>query len=702
MKKSFLFVTLVLMGVFALSQTPQAFKYQTVARNNAGEILANQNISFRMTILQGELPGIVVYAETHAATTNATGLATLEIGRGTPVSGNFAAINWSTTPIFLKTEIDPAGGSAFVEMGTSELLSVPYALYAENTANNDDADADPANELQTLTQNGLNVSLSQGGGTINVADNDNNPANEIQQLIKAGNVVTLSQNGGSFTDEVNDADANPTNELQNLSNSKNGNLINLEISNGMGTTLDVTDSDANPVNELQILTQTDYQVTMSQGGGSITTGLKSYTQAEINAMMPYDGLTVYNSTTHCINFYTVNNWFESCGTCIPQPSQANAGEDQCFTDATISVFLAANTPLSGDGLWTIISGDGGTFENANNPNSGFTGQACEQYVLMWSITTSCGSSSDNVNIGFNYLPTTPNAGPDQLGIGGNTATLSANTPVDGTGLWEIIIGEGGTLGDPTAPNSTFTGIPTVDYKLTWTISTNCVSLSDTVHIQFLSCGLPITDARDGKTYNTLQINDQCWMAQNLNIGVRIPGTNDQTDNGIIEKYCYLNSETNCDVYGGLYQWNEMMQYSTTQGIKGICPTGWHIPSDAEWTNFSDYVKSQPSYLCSNYVNNISKALASTSNWITSSTTCAIGNNLLANNATGFSAQSGGLRTTDSGGSFFDQGTYGYWWSSSLSSTSYSYHRYLKNSSPLLSRDNEYKVIGFSVRCIKDN
>jgi len=487
----------------------------------------------------------------------------------------------------------------------------------------------------------------------------------MQTISKEGQTVTLSNNGGSFTDNVDDADADP-------------------------------------INELQIITQTDYNVSLSQGGGSFMTGVRSYTQSEIEALTPYDGLTVYNSTTHCINFYTVNNWFESCGTCIPQPSQANAGDDQCFTDSTISIFLTANTPISGAGLWTILSGDGGTFENTSNPTSSFTGQDCEAYILMWSVTTSCGSSTDNVNIEFNYLPTIPNAGPDQLGIGGNTTTLAANTPVDGTGSWEIILGEGGTLSDPTDPNSSFTGVPTTDYKLTWTISTNCVSLSDTVHIQFLSCGLPITDDRDGKTYNTLQVNDQCWMAQNLNIGVRIPGTNDQTDNAIIEKYCYLNSEANCDVYGGLYQWNEMMQYSTTQGIKGICPTGWHMPSDAEWTNFSDYVKSQPNYLCSNNVNNIAKAMASTSNWITSSTTCAIGNNLLANNATGFTAQSGGFRTTDSGGSFFNQSTYGYWWSSSASSTSYSHHRYLKNSSALLSRDTEYKSYGFSVRCLKDN
>lgn len=103
-----------------------------------------------------------------------------------------------------------------------------------------------------------------------------------------------------------------------------------------------------------------------------------------------------------------------------------------------------------------------------------------------------------------------------------------------------------------------------------------------------------TDVRDGKTYNTVLIGLQCWMAQNLNIGTRISGMLDQSDNGITEKYCYNDLDSNCAVYGGLYQWNEMMNYvpqssSNPSGVTGICPAGWHIPSDAEWTQLSDFL-----------------------------------------------------------------------------------------------------------------
>jgi uncharacterized protein (TIGR02145 family) len=94
---------------------------------------------------------------------------------------------------------------------------------------------------------------------------------------------------------------------------------------------------------------------------------------------------------------------------------------------------------------------------------------------------------------------------------------------------------------------------------------------------------------EGQTYNTVQIGTQCWFKKNLNIGTRIDGFGNQSNNGIIEKYCFNNLESNCDVYGGLYQWDEMMQYSTTPGVQGICPTGWHLPTDAEWTTLTDYL-----------------------------------------------------------------------------------------------------------------
>jgi len=96
------------------------------------------------------------------------------------------------------------------------------------------------------------------------------------------------------------------------------------------------------------------------------------------------------------------------------------------------------------------------------------------------------------------------------------------------------------------------------------------------------CGGPLTDSRDGQVYSTVLIGSQCWMRENLNYGVRIDAPIDQSDNGTVEKYCYDNLGANCDVYGGLYQWDEMMQYDSTPGIQGICMDGWHVPTYEEW------------------------------------------------------------------------------------------------------------------------
>jgi Fibrobacter succinogenes major domain (Fib_succ_major) len=85
----------------------------------------------------------------------------------------------------------------------------------------------------------------------------------------------------------------------------------------------------------------------------------------------------------------------------------------------------------------------------------------------------------------------------------------------------------------------------------------------------------------GKTYNTIAIGDQCWLKENLDVGTQINGSDNQSDNGTIEKYCANDDPANCATYGGLYQWKEAMQYVTTSGTKGICPIGWHIPTNAE-------------------------------------------------------------------------------------------------------------------------
>jgi uncharacterized protein (TIGR02145 family) len=131
MKKISTFIALALISVTVWAQSPEKMSYQSVIRNSSHELVSNQNIGMQISILQGSLTGSPVYEETHNTTTNINGLLTVEIGTGTVLSGDFSTIDWSNDIYFVKTETDPTGGTNYTITGTSQLLSVPYALHAK-------------------------------------------------------------------------------------------------------------------------------------------------------------------------------------------------------------------------------------------------------------------------------------------------------------------------------------------------------------------------------------------------------------------------------------------------------------------------------------------------------------------------------------------------------------------------------------------
>jgi len=418
---------IVAANIFA--QPPQAFKYQAVVRDNSGNVVTGQLVSIRIGIIQDSINGLLIYRETHSITTNQFGIIVLEIGRGTIETGIFNDIIWGEFSHFLKLELDETGGTNYQLMGTSELLSVPYA---SNT----------------------------------------------------GSLTLTSPNGGY------------------------------------------------------------YEVLVDNDG----------------------------------NFGT---------NCNPMPSIANAGPSQ--DSICIPATLAANMPQIGTGTWSMVSGIGGSFADTTNPASQFSGIAGNAYTLRWTITNICGFTEDDTHISFVASPAFANAGIDQLNVFSPT-TLAANTPGNGTGVWSIIDGTGGNFNDPNDPASAFSGIPNSAYTLRWTISTICDTTSDEVNIDFDNCPSTVSDL-DGNSYNTVVIGTQCWMAENLNVGTMIDSNinqNQQTPE-VIEKHCYSNIPDNCDTYGGLYQWLEAMQYNTSPGGQGICPTGWHLPTDMEWCTLENFV-----------------------------------------------------------------------------------------------------------------
>ncbi|MBK6966332.1 MAG: hypothetical protein IPH20_21030 [Bacteroidales bacterium] len=210
-----------------------------------------------------------------------------------------------------------------------------------------------------------------------------------------------------------------------------------------------------------------------------------------------------------------------------------------------------------------------------------------------------------------------------------------------------------------------------------TIVTDVPANDKTIVFTFRAC----TDI-DSNNYTIVRIGAQTWMAENLNVGQRINGNWTQTNNNIVEKYCYANLESNCDEYGGLYQWNEMMQYKASPGCKGICPDGWRLPSDEEWTILSDYLGGE--------FNAGSKLKETgTIHWAPP--------NSEASNASGFSGLPGGWR--DIPGSFNELTLNGSFWTSSQLSSSIGNIRYLIVDNENLATGNTEKSKAASVRCL---
>ncbi len=198
------------------------------------------------------------------------------------------------------------------------------------------------------------------------------------------------------------------------------------------------------------------------------------------------------------------------------------------------------------------------------------------------------------------------------------------------------------------------------------------------------CGRSVS--YDGKTYTTVQIGTQCWMKQNLNAGTRINGNVTQSDNSIIEKHCFNNTEDSCTEYGGLYQWNEMMQYIMDPGTQGICPTGYHIPTTDEWLTLANY-------LGGGSVAGGEIKETGYRHWKSPNTG--------ATNSSGFTAVGGGTYRPYPYDYFYLLREAGIYWTSSLATFGNVWREDLNYSVAGISPYSCEKEHSFSVRCLRD-
>lgn len=281
-------------------------------------------------------------------------------------------------------------------------------------------------------------------------------------------------------------------------------------------------------------------------------------------------------------------------------------------------------------------------------------------------------------------------------ISGGKITSEGSSPVTGRGVcWN------------TTPNPVYSDSHTSDGTGTGIFTSNLTGLIDTttyyvrayaMNLAGVAYGNEMTFTTtepaqicesgfiyQGRIYHGVKINSRCWLKENLNVGKRINGSQTQNaGNDTIEKYCYDDLESNCDIYGGLYQWDEMMKASTTPGSQGICPTGWHLPTDEEYAAMANFLGGDT--LAGGKMKE-----TGTIHWLSP--------NNGATNSSGFTALPGGYR--DVPDKFKTLKYNALYWSSSENGGTVAWYRSMYFSSEILFLYSGQKISGFSVRCLKD-
>ena len=275
------------------------------------------------------------------------------------------------------------------------------------------------------------------------------------------------------------------------------------------------------------------------------------------------------------------------------------------------------------------------------------------------------------------------------------AEISVYLSTDGGVTYSKLLKVSGAVGQSVSPGRN---------TIVWNVLAERKNLvGDNIVFKVRADGTTVTDI-DGNVYRIVKLGNQVWMAENLRTtryadGTLIPlGTT--TSDDVAYRYYPNGNSANVTDYGYLYNWAAVMNGANSSeanpsGVQGICPNGWHVPSDAEWTELTNYVKSQSQYVCGDNTDYIAKALASEEGWNRSTYNCDVGNNPDANNATGFSARPAGFYR----GNYSNFGKLAYFWSATQYNSNNACNRYLFCNYASVRRYSNIKFAGYSVRCV---
>jgi uncharacterized protein (TIGR02145 family) len=658
------FIVLLIFPLLGISQAPQRINFQSVLRNTNGEVLSNREVSLRISILSGTITGTTVYIETHDKTTDASGLMSLQIGGGTVLSGVFGNINWGSSAHFIKLEADFSGGNSYVLLGTQELMSVPYALYASKTdtsvlnlalrlaaeLNISDTASLSAriNAKSSLSDTSLLNLISRFATKLSVADTVSLSARiNAKSSLSDTSLLNLTSR---FSTKLNGADtASLSARIDAKSSLSDTSLLNL--TSRFSTKLSGADtvSLSARINAKSSLSDTSLLNLTSRFSTKLSGADTASLSARIDAKSSLSDTSLLNLTSR---FSTKLN-----------------GTDTTSLSARIDAKLTiTDTASLSDRIDAKLSkSDTSTLSNRIN-------------AKLSKTDTSSLSDRINAKLNINVFPYYP--GPEK----GHIMYWNGSS-------WVLL--NPGTAGQVLKMSSGNDPVPVWGTDATTSVPA------------FSPCGAPISDI-DGNVYNTVLIGAQCWTKENLRVrrynnGTAIPfdatgdagGTSSTWSNltiGAHTIYAHdsVATPSNLTKYGYLYNW-----YAAKGIYKGgqilandtlrICPTGWHVPTDAEWTTLITELGGESE------AGGKMKSIGTVSYWNSPNTE--------ATNSSGFSALPGGYRGLN--GSFTSIGDDAFFWSATEAAIDYAWGRLLISSNGNVGRGNDKRSFGASVRCIKD-
>jgi uncharacterized protein (TIGR02145 family) len=633
MKRIFAFLSTLLLTLTINAQSPDKFKYQAVIRNTDDSIKANQSVNIQIGILQSNSSNFPIYIETHFKTTTSLGLVNLVIGDGTVVTGSISGIDWSAGPYYIKIWVDG------IEMGTSQLLSVPYAKYAEKAGNEFSGNYNDLTNKPTLFVG----NYSDLSNKPILFDGSWNSLSEKPSLF-SGSYMDLSNRPVLFDSSWLAIKGKPQFSSIAFSGSYND-LLNLPALFS-GSYLDLNNKPA----------------------------LFSGNYADLfGKPMLWDSTwySIKNKPTTIVGFGITDAFNGQYSSLTGTPSLSTVATSGNYNDLTgkPQLYDSTYTSLKGIPILAKVATTGNYNDLTGSPDLFDSTYSSLKGVPVFAKVATTGKYNDLLNK------------PSLIDSVGNFAVLlSGNQTVAGNKsfITKITVPNPITFDD--AVNKAYVDSLKREVDL---LKGKLAILSNEAKTYATSDTSGIISDFEGNSYKYIKIGSQTWMTENLRATKFNDGTPisevAETASWISQSspaYCWYNNDmkTYKYKYGALYN-----KYVISAGQ--ICPVSWHIPTDKEWTTLEmaagGIVTGGGNLKESGYLH-----------WISP--------NQGATNSTGFTATPGGSRYND--GSFRDLGYYGNWW---LIASPYQWTRYLINTIPYLRQGFNFLQEGFSIRCMKD-